>query len=378
MKVAGRHYRSIWRQDKDLFIIDQRFLPHRLVVEQLHTAEEAIQAIRDMHVRGAILIGAMAAYGMYLVVHEALETSRGQKQAFEQLVAQGAKRLTQARPTAVNLAWGVEQVLSAIGKADDPEEKLKLSLHAADTIAEDEVHRSQAIADHGMKLIEQISRGKQGQPVNIATHCNAGWLACVDLGTATAPIYAAFDRGINIHVWVSETRPRNQGARLTAWELGVHGVPHTLVVDNAAGHLMQHGMVDLVIVGADRVSREGDVANKIGTYLKALAARDNEVPFYVAFPSSTIDWTMRDGTQKIPIEVRDADEVKFVDGLIAGQEDRVLITPEATEAKNFAFDVTPAALITGLISERGICDASESALFQLYPEQNLAKVGSGA
>jgi methylthioribose-1-phosphate isomerase len=365
-------------EDEDLFIIDQRFLPHRLVVEQLHTAEEAIQAIRDMHVRGAILIGAMAAYGMYLVVHEALEASRGQRESFEQLVEQGAKRLTQARPTAVNLAWGVDQVLSAIGKADDPEEKLKLSLHAADTIAEDEVHRSQAIADHGVKLIEQISRGKQGQPVNIATHCNAGWLACVDLGTATAPMYAAFDRGINIHVWVSETRPRNQGARLTAWELGEHGVPHTLVVDNAAGHLMQHGMVDLVIVGADRVSREGDVANKIGTYLKALAARDNDVPFYVAFPSSTIDWTMRDGTQKIPIEVRDADEVKFVDGLIAGKEDRVLITPEATEAKNFAFDVTPAALITGLISERGICDASESALLQLYPEQNLANVGSGA
>jgi len=371
MRVGGKHYRSVWREGEDLFIIDQRFLPHRLVIEQLRTAQETVRAIRDMHVRGAILIGSIAAYGMYFVVRESLSTSGGQREQFSRLIEEGAEKLTLARPTAVNLAWGVDQVKTAITKVDSPEAQVELSLQVADAIAEDEVHRSQAIAEHGLELINRLSSAQPGRPVNIITHCNAGWLACVDHGTATAPIYAAFDRGINIHVWVSETRPRNQGARLTAWELSEHGVPHTLVVDNAAGHLMQHGLVDCVIVGADRVTREGDVANKIGTYLKALAAHDNGIPFYVAFPSSTIDWTTRDGTRQIPIELRDADEVRYVGGLIGEKEERVLIAPQDTAAMNHAFDVTRASLITGLISERGICAASESGLLHLYPEHKV-------
>lgn len=372
MRISGKHYRTVWREADALCIIDQRFLPHRLVIEQLQTVQETVQAIRDMHVRGAILLGSIAAYGMYLVVREAIAKSGGQREEFDRLLQQGSTALKLARPTAVNLAWGIHQVMAAMDNADTPEERLRLSLQSADAIAEDEVNRSRAIANHGLEIIKAISRKKHGQRVNILTHCNAGWLACVDYGTATAPIYAAFDQGINIHVWVSETRPRNQGARLTAWELGEHEVPHTLVVDSAAGHLMQHGMVDFVIVGADRVTRQGDVANKVGTYLKALAARANDIPFYVAFPSSTIDWTMHDGLREIPIEVRDADEVKYVEGLVDQREQRALITTGQTAAMNFAFDVTPASLITGFISERGECPATEPGLLELYPEQRVA------
>ena len=366
MKVQGRHYRTIWTKDDDervVQIIDQRSLPHRFLIEDLTTVDEAAVAIKEMHVRGAGLIGATAGYGMYLAT---LETEGGK--GFDQALAAAGDRLKATRPTAVNLAWAVDRQLKQIAEGRSPEDKIAIALETARQIADEDADFCKRLGQHGLKLIRRISKKKAGAPVNVLTHCNAGWLAFVDHGSATAPIYAAHDAGIPVHVWVDETRPRNQGAKLTAWELGQHGVPHTVIADNTGGHLMQHGMVDLVIVGTDRTTRTGDVANKIGTYLKALAAKDNKVPFYVALPSSSFDWQMRDGLKEIPIEERGSEEVKHADGLLDGKLAEVLVTPKDSPAANYGFDVTPHRLVTGLITERGICKANEKSILGLFPE----------
>lgn len=370
MNVHGQHYRTIWLKPGDpsvVQIIEQRRLPFDFVVEELRTVVEVAVAIKDMHVRGAGLIGAAAGYGMHLAAQHAPRTSLA---AFQAAVAADAARLKATRPTAVNLAWAVDRQLAAMAAAgNDIDAQIVAAFITAQQIADEDAAFCRSIGEHGVALVEEIARRKDGAPVNVLTHCNAGWLAFVDYGTATAPIYAAHDSGIPVHVWVDETRPRNQGARLTAWELGQHGVPHTVIVDNAGGHLMQHGLVDLVIVGSDRTTYTGDVANKIGTYLKALAAHDNGVPFYVALPSSTIDWAMRDGLAEIPIEERDATEVRIMDGRSHNGICEILILPETSQAANYAFDVTPARLVTGLITERGVCAASETGVLGLYPEK---------
>ncbi|HSH37542.1 MAG TPA: S-methyl-5-thioribose-1-phosphate isomerase [Chthoniobacterales bacterium] len=366
MKVAGRHFRTIWFKEGDdavVQLIDQRQLPHAFVVEDVSTVAQMCAAIRDMHVRGAGLIGAAAGYGMYLA---ALEAARGSE--FDRHLADAAARLKATRPTAVNLAWALERQLSAIRSAITTNEKIDIARRTADAIAAEDADYCRSIGQHGLELIQQIAREKGGKSVNVLTHCNAGWLAFVDHGSATAPIYAAHDSGIPVHVWVDETRPRNQGSKLTAWELNEHGVPHTVIADNTGGHLMQRGEVDLVIVGTDRTTYTGDVANKIGTYLKALAAKDNDVPFYVALPSSSFDWQMRDGLAEIPIEQRGAEEVKHADGWADGRQVEVRVTPEASPAANYGFDVTPRRLVTGLITERGICKADEAEILALFPE----------
>ena len=359
MNVAGRPYRTIWLKPDDervVQLIDQRALPHRFVVEDVRTVQEMAAAIREMHVRGAPLIGAAAAYGMYLAMLAEMQPE------------EAAKILRATRPTAVNLAWAIERQLAQIASGSRPAEKIALARETANAAANDDAEHCRQIGLHGLELIDAIAARKSGQPVNILTHCNAGWLACVDYGTATAPIYAAHDRGIPVHVWVDETRPRNQGSKLTAWELGEHGVAHTVIADNAGGHLMQRGAVDLVLVGTDRTTYTGDVANKIGTYLKALAAKDSGVPFYVALPSSSFDWTMRDGLAEIPIEERGAEEVKHADGWADGRMVEVRVTPAGSPAANYGFDVTPRRLINGLITERGICDANEQSILAMFPE----------
>ncbi len=359
MNVAGRPYRTIWLKPDDervVQLIDQRALPHRFVVEDVRTVEEMATAIREMHVRGAPLIGAAAGYGMYLAMLAEMQPD------------EAAKILRATRPTAVNLAWAIERQLAQIASGSTPAEKIALAREMADAAANDDAEHCRQIGLHGLELIDAIAARKNGQPVNILTHCNAGWLACVDYGSATAPIYAAHDRGIPVHVWVDETRPRNQGSKLTAWELGEHGVAHTVIADNAGGHLMQRGAVDLVLVGTDRTTYTGDVANKIGTYLKALAAKDSGVPFYVALPSSSFDWTMRDGLAEIPIEERGAEEVKHADGWADGRLVEVRVTPAGSPAANYGFDVTPRRLISVLITERGICDANEQSILAMFPE----------
>ena len=370
MKVDGQHYRTIWLHPEDqntVQIIDQRHLPHEFIVEDLRTVAEVAEAIRAMHVRGAGLIGATAGYGMYIA---ALNAPQDSAESFMQAMHEAGDILKATRPTAVNLEWAVGLALEALEAAGpDPQQKVKVALKLAQDIADEDAEFCRQIGEHGKKLIADISQKKGGEPVNILTHCNAGWLAFVDYGTATAPVYAAHDAGIAVHVWVDETRPRNQGARLTAWELGQHGVDHSVIVDNVGGHLMQHGLVDLVITGSDRTTYTGDVANKIGTYLKALAAKDNDVPFYVALPASTFDWKMRDGLKEIPIEQRDATEVKYIPGYHQQTIKQVLLTPENSPAANYAFDVTPARLVSGLITERGICEASEAGVLGLYPEK---------
>ena len=354
---------SIWysEQNEAVSIIDQRHLPHRLVIEQIASLEQMGIAIREMHLRGAPLIGVAAAYGMYLACRRAEDADpRGGLQA-------AAELLLATRPTAVNLAWAVQRQLEALREIADSGRRTAAALATARDIEAEDIERCRRIGEHGVALIEEIHRNKQ-DTVNVLTHCNAGWLACVRHGTATAPIYEAHRRGVPIHVWVDETRPRNQGARLTAWELAQAGVPHTVIVDNAGGHLMQHGRVDLVIVGSDRTTRTGDVANKIGTYLKALAARDNGIPFYVALPSSTIDWKLRDGIAEIPIEERNPEEVGFMAGVLKGSGEIgvVRILPAESPAANFAFDVTPSRLVTGLITERGTCGATENSIAALF------------
>jgi methylthioribose-1-phosphate isomerase len=369
MNVNGKHYRTIWVEE-DLpgvvKAIDQRYLPYRFVIENLSTVDQVACAIQEMHVRGAGLIGATAGYGMYL---SALHAPHDSAESFTTALLSDAEKLKSTRPTAVNLAWAVDRQFEAIEAIDEIEGKIRAAYDTARAIADEDADFCWRIGKFGASIIDEISRSKNGATVNILTHCNAGWLAFVDYGTATAPIYAAHDLGIKVHVWVDETRPRNQGARLTAWELGQHGVPHTIIADNVGGHLMQHGLVDLVITGTDRTTYTGDVANKIGTYLKALAAKDNNIPFYVALPSSTFDWKIRDGVKEIPIEQRDETEVKFIPGLSNGEIISVLLAPEDSPAVNYAFDVTPARLVTGLITERGICAASEAGVLGLYPEK---------
>lgn len=367
MNIDGRHYRTLWLKESDervLRIIDQRFLPHRFVIEDLTTVNAVAAAIQEMHVRGAGLIGATAGFGMYFAALEA-----GNQVCLEDSLLQASAKLKATRPTAVNLAWAVDRQMAAMTRGMTSREKAAIALATAQEIANEDAEYCRRIGEHGVALIEQISHAKGGKPVNVLTHCNAGWLAFVDYGSATAPIYAAHDRGIAVHVWVDETRPRSQGAKLTAWELGQHGVPHTLIADNTGGHLMQHSMVDLVIVGTDRTTRTGDVANKIGTYLKALAAMDNDVPFYVALPSSSFDWKMRDGVAEIPIEERGSEEVKYAGGWLNNEQVEVLVAPENSPAANYGFDITPHRLVTGLITERGICNATEESILALFPEK---------
>ncbi len=369
MKIDGKHYRTIWidpQRANVVQVIDQRLLPFEFKIMDLKTVDDFAYAIKEMVVRGAGLIGATAAYGMYSA---ALNAPRHDRAAFLASVRADGDKLTATRPTAVNLAWAVERLWAAIQAATDIEEMIEAALRTAQDVADEDADYCRRIGEHGVTLIEAISQKKAGETVNVLTHCNAGWLAFVDYGSATAPIYAAHDRGVKVHVWVDETRPRNQGARLTAWELGQHGVPHTVIVDNAGGHLMQHGLVDLVIVGSDRTTYTGDVANKIGTYLKALAAKDNSVPFYVALPSSTFDWKMRDGVAEIPIEERNPDEVKIMAGVNGANVVDVRITPEHSPVGNYGFDVTPARLVSGLITERGVCAANEDDILALYPEK---------
>jgi methylthioribose-1-phosphate isomerase len=366
VKVNGQHYRTIWPNESDsrvIRLIDQRFLPHRFVIEEVNTVQGMATAIREMHVRGAGLIGAAAGYGMYLAALAAVSPA-----TFEDDLAAAAAQLQATRPTAVNLTWAIERQLKSIGSAENVEEKQRVAFDTARQIADDDAESCRRIGKHGVELIRRISEKKGGEPVNLLTHCNAGWLAFVDHGSATAPIYAAHDSGIPVHVWVGETRPRSQGSKLTAWELGEHGVPHTVIVDNAGGHLMQHGKVDAVIVGTDRTTYTGDVANKIGTYLKALAAKANAIPFYVALPSSSFDWTIRDGLKGIPIEERGSDEVNYADGWHGGELVEVRVTPRTSTAANFGFDVTPRQLVTGLITERGMCEANEESILKLFPE----------
>ena len=358
MKVDDTHYRSIWATDQgEVQIIDQRWLPHDFRIATLDSLDDFATAIRDMWVRGAPLIGATAAYGI------AREMGRDGSNA---TLENACTTLNATRPTAINLAWALDRCKRALHDVP-PDSRGQAAMALAHEIAEEDVEINASIGRHGLELIRKIAATKDG-PVNILTHCNAGWLATVDWGTATSPMYHAAEAGIPIHVWVDETRPRNQGA-LTAWELGSHGISNAYITDNAGGHLMQRGQVDLVITGTDRTTRTGDVCNKIGTYLKALAAHDNNVPFYVALPSPTIDWTVSDGVADIPIEDRDPCEVTHIQGTDAsGGISETRVTPESTPAANPAFDVTPARLVTGLITERGITPASAEGLATLFPE----------
>ena len=370
MQVKGKHYRTIWLKEGDdtiVQIINQELLPHRFVVEDLKSSAEVTDAIKNMQVRGAGLIGAAAGYGMYLAAKEATNHNNFDKYFFKI-----GDELKASRPTAVNLEWAVNRQLVAIEAGTTADEKVRIAKKTAIDIANEDSEYCKSIGQHGLSLIEEISKTRKGEPVNILTHCNAGWLAFTDFGSATSPIYQAFDKGINLHVWVDETRPRNQGSKLTAWELLNHGVPHTIIADNTGGHLMQTGKVDLVITGADRVTRTGDVANKIGTYLKALAANDNNIPFFVATPSSTIDWRLEDGLTEILIEERGEEEVKYIDGLKNNKLTRVLVAPTGSPAANYGFDITPSRLVTGLITERGICKADKEGLLKLFPEKKKA------
>ncbi|KZL19511.1 Methylthioribose-1-phosphate isomerase [Pseudovibrio axinellae] len=365
MKVHGKAYRSIWPLEigKSVGIIDQTRLPHHFVEVELTNLGEAAKSIKDMWVRGAPLIGATAAFGM------ALEMARDPSDV---ALSNAWDVLHATRPTAINLRWALDDMRRLLAPLA-PERRAEAAWKRALEISETDVACNEAIGQYGLRLIEEIAAHKpDGEPVHILTHCNAGWLATVDWGTATSPIYQAHNKGIKVHVWVDETRPRNQGAGLTAWELGEHGVPHTLVVDNAGGHLMQHALVDMCIVGTDRTTAHGDVCNKIGTYLKALAAHDNEIPFYVALPSSTIDWTVGDGVKEIPIEERDDEEVAWISGETReGDVKKVRICPPETPVSNFAFDVTPSKYVTALITERGVCAASKEGLAALFPEQAM-------
>jgi len=360
MNIEGRRYRTIWLKEPEnrvVQIINQQALPFKFEILDLRTVEDVCKAIKEMYVRGAGLIGAAAAFGMYLA-------------AFNDEMASAARLLKNTRPTASNLAWAVDR-MTAAGYSGSLEQKIEKARIEAQAIADEDAEHCRQIGLHGLEIIKKIALGKKGEPVRVLTHCNAGWLAFVDYGSALSPVYAAYDEGINVKVWVDETRPRNQGAFLTAWELGKHGVGYDIISDNAGGHLMQHGLVDMVITGADRVTRQGDAANKIGTYLKALAAKENNVPFYIALPSSTFDFAMRDGLKEIPIEERDASEVTRIAGKTTeGKIETVQLCPDAATARNWGFDVTPARYISGLITERGICRADEKEILSLYPEHN--------
>jgi methylthioribose-1-phosphate isomerase len=371
MKIDGRDTRSIWLDGdtQSVGIVDQTLLPHRFVTARLSSLADAAAAIATMQVRGAPLIGATAAYGIWLALRE---------DASDDNLDRACAALLATRPTAVNLKWALDEMAAAV--RDRPRgERAEAALRRANAIAEEDIAINQAIGRHGLKLIEAAAAKKNGGRVNVLTHCNAGWLATVDWGTATAPIYKAHDQGIAVHVFADETRPRNQGASLTAWELGKHGVPHTVIPDNTGGHLMQHGMVDMVIVGTDRVTAQGDVCNKIGTYLKALAAKDNNVPFYVALPSPTIDFALVDGLAEIQIEQRGGEEVAMMTGKTKdGRIETVQIIPDGSAVANYGFDVTPARLVSGLITERGVLKAERAALAQAFPERAGNSLQSGS
>ena len=366
MRIGDTWYRTIWPSEDGsaVEIIDQTLLPHVFDVRHLVSAQDAAEAICTMRVRGAPLIGATAAYGIALAVREDPSDSA---------LERATELLAATRPTAVNLRWALEEMERAL-RPLPPEERAAEARARAGKICDDDVRICRQIGEHGLGVFREIAGRKTEGPLNVLTHCNAGWLATVDWGTALAPIYLAHDDGMDVHVWVDETRPRSQGAALSAFELAAHGVPHTLITDNAGGHLMQHGLVDVCIVGTDRTTAGGDVANKIGTYLKALAAHDNAVPFYVALPSTTIDWSISDGVAEIPIEQRSPDEVIWVSGRTeSGDVTAVEIAPPGCRARNDAFDVTPARLVTGLVTERGICDASREGLHELFPERRPAR-----
>lgn len=365
MQVNGQHYRTICLDENDskiIKVIDQGSLPHKFQIIDIKSVDDMVRAIKNMTLRGAGLIGAAAGYGMYLAALEA------EDKCFDEDILKAAEQLKQTRPTAVNLAWAVNRQLKAFLGKKEAEEKRIIAKQTAEDIANEDAEACKKIGEYGVEIIREIAAKKKG-PVNILTHCNAGWLAFVDYGTALSPVYKAVDEGLDVHVWVDETRPRNQGASLTTWELAQHGIKHTLITDNAGGHLMQKGEVDMVITGADRVAANGDVANKIGTYLKALAAKDNELPFYVALPTSTFDLNIENGVRDIPIEERDADEIKYILGKnVKAQADMVLICPENTPVGNWGFDVTAARLITALITEKGLCGASMDAIAELMKD----------
>ncbi len=365
MKIQGQHYHTIWLKSDDkkvVQVIDQRKLPFIFEIFEIRTAGDAYFAIKEMVVRGAPLIGVTAAFGMYLAL---LEFKSGNLEVF---LTKMAEHLKSSRPTAVNLGYAVDEMMTFILNQTYNDQLAEKTLQKANALKENEIEYGNRIGDSGVRLIEGIYQNKRAT-VNILTHCNAGWLACIDWGTATAPIYKAHQKGIPVHVWVDETRPRNQGSRLTAFELAEEGVPHTVIPDNTGGHLMQHKMVDMVIVGSDRITAKGDVANKIGTYLKALAAKDNNIPFYVALPSSTFDFNLDDGITEIPIEQRDSNEVSGIEGWTGNKIQNVRLTPEKSPVANYGFDVTPARLVTGLITERGICKANKESIFNLFPEK---------
>jgi methylthioribose-1-phosphate isomerase len=357
MNYQGKRWRTIWREGDNVGVIDQRVLPHQFKTITLRTMQECAEAIRNMTVRGAPLIGATAAYGICLALRE---------EPGDASLDSACKTLQATRPTAINLRWALDRMRAAVAQIP-PEKRLLRAWQEAAGLCDEDVAVNEAIGRHGLEIFrERLAQKPAGGKLNVLTHCNAGWLACVDWGTALAPIFLAHDAGLPVHVWVDETRPRNQGASLTAWELNQHGVPHTVIVDNAGGHLMQHGLVDLCIVGTDRTTAHGDVCNKIGTYLKALAARDNDVPFYVALPTSTIDWSLGDGLTGIPIEERSASEVTMLRGrTAAGDIAEIQVTPDGSPACNYGFDVTPARLVTALITEKGICAASELGMKRL-------------
>jgi len=370
LKIQGKQYQTIWLKEGNpevVQVIDQRKLPFQFEIFELKTVEDAFFSIKEMVVRGAPLIGVTAAYGVYLAV---LNFDGGD---FKKYISEKAEYLKSSRPTAVNLAFAVDEMIEFVFSNKSEPELVQKVLQKANVLKEKETEFSNKIGEFGLEIIEKIYLQKK-QNVNILTHCNAGWLACIDWGTATAPIYKAHQKGIPVHVWVDETRPRNQGARLTAFELGEEGVPHTVIPDNTGGHLMQHGMVDLVIVGSDRTTATGDVANKIGTYLKALAAKDNNVPFFVALPSSTFDFSLEDGLKEIRIEQRDATEVSEIEGWTKNGLQTVRLIPEKSKAANYGFDVTPARLVTGLITERGICKADRESILKLFPEIRKNKI----
>ena len=361
MRINNKDYRTIWVEaDENVRVIDQTALPHKFEVFCLVTSDDAAHAIKSMIVRGAPLIGVTGAYGLALAAKE---------NSSDQSIKAAYEKLLQTRPTAVNLQWALGRMMKKLTETSPNERKL-VGFHEAGLIAQEDIACCEHIGDFGAQIIIDAASKNPGRTLNILTHCNAGWLCAVDWGTALAPIYKAWRVGVNLHVWVDETRPRNQGASLTAFELLSEEIPHTVIADNTGGHLMQHGQIDLCIVGSDRTTYTGDVCNKIGTYLKALAAHDNRVPFYVALPSSTIDWRIRDGIQEIPIEERDAREVTHISGLTNdGEVAEVQLTPTGSAARNYGFDVTPARLVSGLITERGVCGAREDTIRGLFPEK---------
>lgn len=363
MRINGQQFQTIWvdlNNQEKIRVIDQQKLPYEFSLKTIHSFKDAYHAIKDMTVRGAPLIGVTAAYGIYLSLLEINDD-----RSLQNYISKKCMEMKTARPTAVNLAYAVNEMQKSLKKVESIEASKAIALEKANELKQLELDYCSAIGDYGLELIETIALKKKGEVVNILTHCNAGWLACIDWGTALAPIYKAHQKGIKVHVWVDETRPRNQGSKLTAYELQQEGITHTVIPDNTGGHLMQHKMVDIVFVGSDRTTKAGDVCNKIGTYLKALAAFDNNVPFYVALPSSTIDFNISDGLKEIPIEERNGDEVKYIEG----KGGRTQIVPDGSNVANFGFDVTPARLITGLITEKGICKASEKGIQKLYSKK---------